>query len=66
MGASRPIPVFVGSDIFFSVANPCLCYIGQEYLKADDFCTVFQMSIAEFYAMPKWKQISKKKQAGLF
>ena len=43
-----------------------MCCIGQEYLQAGDFFTVFQMSVAEFYAMPKWKQISKKKQAGLF
>jgi len=38
----------------------------EDYLIVEDFVVVFQMQPSEFRALPKWKQISKKKTAGLF
>lgn len=36
------------------------------YLEDEEFESVFKMSRAEFSALPKWKQLNRKKDVGLF
>ena len=38
----------------------------QAHLSPANFRELFGMSIESFYAMPKWKQIRLRKEAGLF
>ncbi|KDO34602.1 hypothetical protein SPRG_00665 [Saprolegnia parasitica CBS 223.65] len=38
----------------------------ENYLSSPDFQKVFGMTVAEFHAMPKWKQQAKKKDVKLF
>jgi hypothetical protein len=38
----------------------------EQYLTDEDFQTVFGMARAEFSSLPKWKQLNKKKEVGLF
>ena len=38
----------------------------QQHLSDDDFAAAFRMGKADFSALPKWRQINLKKEAGLF
>ena len=38
----------------------------ETYLEEEEFEEVLAMSKEEFYALPNWKQIDLKKEAGLF
>jgi hypothetical protein len=40
--------------------------VSQAYLDADTFAATFGLNQAAFQALPKWKQVNKKKEADLF
>ena len=38
----------------------------EDCLSADDFASAFRMERGQFAALPKWRQVRLKKEAGLF
>ena len=50
------------SNWYFMCASPP----PKAYLSEDDFKKVFEISVQEFRALPKWKQGNLKKKVDLF
>ena len=73
ISATGPAPGEVAAGTTYSVAElkagGCAgvdSHLKENYLSADDFQATFKMDLAAFQAMPKWKQQTAKKSAGLF